>query len=165
MQKIQTSNRQQQDEQQAARPTYKRAGRSGDRDRSGGNDRGSAGAEREAASAHPVRDTNVELLAAMLEQLSGEHDCLYHSLLLPITAYVMEILPEHQRETTRLELSFDDMENLLPDDVARIVEWLTEKVDALSTKLKPEPKEDEVSGPGDWETPGAGGPCGERGCT
>lgn len=27
--------------------------------------------------------------------------------------------------------------------MARIVEWLTEKVDALSTKLKPEPKDDE----------------------
>lgn len=39
--------------------------------------------------------------------------------------------------------SFEDLENLLPDDVSRIVEWFTEKVDALSTKLKPEPKEDE----------------------
>lgn len=27
--------------------------------------------------------------------------------------------------------------------MARIVEWLTEKVDALSTKLKPEPKDEE----------------------
>jgi hypothetical protein len=43
--------------------------------------------------------------------------------------------------------SFEDLENIAPDDVARIVEWLTEKVDALSTRLKPEPKEDEEARP------------------
>lgn len=37
---------------------------------------------------------------------------------------------------------------MLPDDVSRIVEWLTEKVDALSTKLKPELKDEEEVGPG-----------------
>ncbi|KXZ54862.1 hypothetical protein GPECTOR_4g934 [Gonium pectorale] len=90
-----------------------------------------------------LRDANIELLALLLEALARENDHLYHSLLTPITTYVMEILPEGHRETTKLELSFEDLENLLPDDVSRIVEWLTEKVDALSTKLKPEPKDDE----------------------
>ncbi|EFJ48600.1 hypothetical protein VOLCADRAFT_104654 [Volvox carteri f. nagariensis] len=90
-----------------------------------------------------LRDANIELLSVLLEALAKENDQLYHSLLTPITTYVMEILPEGHRETTKLELSFEDLENLLPDDVTRIVEWLTEKVDALSTKLKPEPKEDE----------------------
>ncbi|GLI67376.1 hypothetical protein VaNZ11_011557 [Volvox africanus] len=90
-----------------------------------------------------LRDANIELLSVLLEALAKENDNLYHSLLTPITTYVMEILPEGHRETTKLELSFEDLENLLPDDVSRIVEWLTEKVDALSTKLKPEPKEDE----------------------
>ncbi|GLC41576.1 hypothetical protein PLESTM_001216400 [Pleodorina starrii] len=90
-----------------------------------------------------LRDANIELLSVLLEALAKENDHLYHSLLTPITTYVMEILPEGHRETTKLELSFEDLENLLPDDVSRIVEWLTEKVDALSTKLKPEPKEED----------------------
>lgn len=42
------------------------------------------------------------------------------------------------------ELSFEDLDKLMPDDVAHILEWLTEKVDALSTKLKVELKEEEV---------------------
>ena len=32
---------------------------------------------------------------------SQEHDVLLHSLLTPITSYVMELLPEDARETTR----------------------------------------------------------------
>jgi hypothetical protein len=31
----------------------------------------------------------------------------------------------------------------MPDDAAHIVEWLTEKVDALSSKLKAEPRDEE----------------------
>lgn len=43
------------------------------------------------------------------------------------------------------ELHFEDLDKLMPDDVAHMVEWLNEKVDTLSTRLKAEPKEDEVS--------------------
>jgi hypothetical protein len=49
----------------------------------------------------------------------------------------------HLHTTTQSELSFEDIDKVLPDDVAHILEWLTEKVDALSTKLKAEPKDAE----------------------
>ncbi len=63
----------------------------------------------------------------------------------PASTQVVDIVAPAPRLSTLH--SFEDLENLLPDDVSRIVEWLTEKVDALSTKLKPEPKdEDEVRG-------------------
>lgn len=51
-----------------------------------------------------LRDANIELLSVLLEALAKENDHLYHSLLAPITTYVMEILLEGHRETTRLEL-------------------------------------------------------------
>ncbi len=44
-----------------------------------------------------------------------------------------------------LELFYEDLDKIHPDHAAQIAEWLTEKVDALSTKLKPEAKDDEVS--------------------
>lgn len=50
------------------------------------------------------------------------------------------------RETTAEDFRYEDLERLGTDDLARITEWLTEKVDALSTRLKAEPKEDEVRG-------------------
>ena len=48
------------------------------------------------------------------------------------------------RETTVDDFRYEDLERLPPEELARITEWLTEKVDALSTRLKAEPKEDEV---------------------
>jgi hypothetical protein len=58
--------------------------------------------------------------------------------------------PDHSPLITQGDLAFEDLEKLLPDDAAHVVEWLTEKVDALSTRLKAEPREDEVGkqGPG-----------------
>jgi hypothetical protein len=41
------------------------------------------------------------------------------------------------------DLAFEDLDRLMPDDAAHIVEWLTEKVDALSSKLKAEPRDEE----------------------
>jgi hypothetical protein len=64
-------------------------------------------------------------------------------MLQPVIAYVMEVLPEPSRDTARSELAIEDLEKLPPEDTAQIVEWLTEKVDALSTKLKAYPKDEE----------------------
>jgi hypothetical protein len=61
-----------------------------------------------------VRDTNIELLAVMLEALSKEHDILYQSLLTPITLFILEILPDNHRETTKSELAFEDLDALMP---------------------------------------------------
>ena len=47
------------------------------------------------------------------------------------------------RESTRTELFFDDLEKLPSMEVARICEWLTEKVDGFSSKTRAEPKEAE----------------------
>ena len=62
-------------------------------------------------------------------------------MLYPITSYVCETLPEKVRESTPRELFFEDLDRLVPEDVARICEWLTEKVDSFSAKIKPEAKE------------------------
>lgn len=51
---------------------------------------------------------------------------------------------EEMRETTADDFRYEDLERLPTEELARITEWLTEKVDALSTRLKAEPKEDEV---------------------
>lgn len=51
------------------------------------------------------------------------------------------MLPEGSRDSSRAELFFEDLDKLVPEDVARICEWLTEKVDGFSAKLKPEAKE------------------------
>jgi hypothetical protein len=51
---------------------------------------------------------------------------------------------DEMRETSGDAIHFEDLEKLPVDQVAHIAEWLTEKVDALSTRLKAEPREDEV---------------------
>jgi hypothetical protein len=51
---------------------------------------------------------------------------------------------EDMRETSLSELVYEDLEKLPPDDVIRIAAWLTEKVDALSGRLKAEQRVDEV---------------------
>ena len=58
------------------------------------------------------------------------------------------MLPEHMRETSRMELLYEDIEKLPVSEIARIAEWLTEKVDSLTTKTRAEPKEaeEEVGG-------------------
>lgn len=98
-----------------------------------------------------VRDSNIEMISTMLEVLEQEHDHLYMSLLKPITSFICELLPEEMRETNSQELYFEDLEKVPGEEVARICEWLTEKVDALSTKLKAEPKDEEVRGPRVWQ--------------
>ena len=61
----------------------------------------------------------------------------------PVTHFVCEMLPEQMRESTRTELFFDDVEKLPSMEVARICEWLTEKVDGFSSKTRAEPKDAE----------------------
>ncbi len=70
----------------------------------GGEDGGGRPHRRRGDPGSHLRDANIELLAVLLEALARENDHLYHSLLTPITSYVMEILPEGHRETTKLEL-------------------------------------------------------------
>lgn len=70
--------------------------------------------------------------------------CRYHAVLFPVTSFVCEVLPEGQRESSRTELFYEDLDRLSPDDVARISEWITEKVDGFSAKLKPEAKDAEL---------------------
>ena len=53
-------------------------------------------------------------------------------MLFPVTSFVCETLPEGSRESSRTELFFEDLEKLPPEEVARICEWLTEKVSVMS---------------------------------
>lgn len=48
----------------------------------------------------------------------------------------------HPRTHTHMPPPPQDLERMPGEEVARICEWLTEKVDALSTRLKAEPKEE-----------------------
>eukprot|EP00775_Hariotina_reticulata_P013475 gene13475-13601_t len=90
-----------------------------------------------------ARDGNIDMITQMLEALEKEHVLLYQSLLQPITQYICDVLPDEMRETNGDAIHFEDLEKLPVDQVAHIAEWLTEKVDALSTRLKAEPREDE----------------------
>ncbi len=65
----------------------------------------------------------------------------YHAVLLPVTAFVCDVLPEGQRESTGTELFYEDLDRLPGDELARICEWITEKVDSFTSKLKPEAKD------------------------
>ena len=67
--------------------------------------------------------------------------CRYRSVLFPITKAICELLDPQQRETKCNELIYDDFEKMHPDDVARFCEWLTEKVDGYSSKIKLEAKD------------------------
>ena len=62
-------------------------------------------------------------------------------MLFPITKAICELLDPQQRETKCNELIYDDFEKMHPDDVARFCEWLTEKVDGYSSKIKLEAKD------------------------
>ena len=47
-----------------------------------------------------------------------------------------------------MDLCYEDLEKLHPEEVARVCEWLTEKVDGFSSKVKPEAKDvEEEVGP------------------
>ena len=67
--------------------------------------------------------------------------CRYHNVLFPVTNYVCELLPDTARDSSRVELYYEDLDKLQPEDVAHICEWLTEKVDSYSSRLHPEPKD------------------------
>ncbi|CAD7697548.1 unnamed protein product [Ostreobium quekettii] len=91
-----------------------------------------------------VRDGNIDLVISFLEGLQQEHHCLYQTILTPVTDFVVGHLPLKNRKSSRTELFFEDLEKLPPEEVARLYEWLTEKVDSLCAKLKPDPKEEEI---------------------
>lgn len=80
----------------------------------------------------------------MLAHLEKEQEALFHHILHPVTAFICEVLPEGSRRTTRAELAYEDLESLPPEDVARACDWVLEKVDSISGKLKPEAKELEL---------------------
>ncbi|KIY93744.1 hypothetical protein MNEG_14218 [Monoraphidium neglectum] len=90
-----------------------------------------------------LRDANVDIICAVVEAMEQEHPQLYASVLRPVTAFVAELLGEGVRATKADELAPEDLDKLPAEEVARISEWLTEKVDALSTKTRIDPKEDE----------------------
>lgn len=62
-------------------------------------------------------------------------------MLFPITKAISELLDPQQRESKANDLVYDDFEKMHPDDVARFCEWLTEKVDGYSSKIKLEAKD------------------------
>ncbi|KAL3153768.1 hypothetical protein ABBQ32_013356 [Trebouxia sp. C0010 RCD-2024] len=138
LQKVHATNRQLQDNMQTQQT--RRVGR---RDRSNSTDQ----------VPDLIRDSNIELITIILEALEKEHEYLYNAVLYPVTHFVCEMLPEQMRESTRTELFFDDLEKLPSMEVARICEWLTEKVDGFSSKTRAEPKdaeeEEEEEGIGD----------------
>eukprot|EP00210_Caulerpa_lentillifera_P004712 g4496.t1 len=90
-----------------------------------------------------TRDANIDLVITILDTLQHEHHCLYQMILIPVAEFVCSLLSTQTRKTTKSELFFEDLEKLTPEDVARLYEWLTEKVDGLCSRLKPDPKEED----------------------
>ena len=91
-----------------------------------------------------TRDANIDLVISILESLQHEHQCLYHTILTPVAEFICALVPAKKRKSTKTELFFEDFEKITPEDVAKLYEWLTEKVDALCAKLKPDPKDEDV---------------------
>ena len=91
-----------------------------------------------------TRDANIDLVISILDALQHEHHCLYHTILTPVAEFICALVPAKNRKSTKTELFFEDFEKITPEDVAKLYEWLTEKVDALCSKLKPDPKDDEA---------------------
>jgi hypothetical protein len=83
-----------------------------------------------------IRNNQVELITLMLEALDQEHELLYHAFLFPVTEFVCEKLDANNRESSREELFFEDLEKLSVADVGKICEFLTEKIDGLSSRMK-----------------------------
>ena len=61
----------------------------------------------------------------------------------PVASFVCEILPEQMRESTRTELMYEDLVRLPATEVSRIAEWLMEKVDSYTVRVRPEPTPEE----------------------
>ena len=43
--------------------------------------------------------------------------CRYHNVLFPVTNYVCELLPDTARDSSRLELYYEDLDKLQPEEV------------------------------------------------
>ena len=84
-----------------------------------------------------IRSNQVELITMMLEALEHEHELLYHAFLFPVTEFVCEKLDPDNRESSREELFFEDLDKLSLEDIGKICEFLTEKIDGLSSRMKP----------------------------
>jgi len=92
-----------------------------------------------------TRDANIDLVISILDTLQHEHQCLYQTILTPVAEFICALIPAKNRKSTKTELFFEDLEKITPEDVARLYEWLTEKVDSLCSRLKPDPKDEDVS--------------------
>eukprot|EP01025_Chloroclados_australasicus_P065657 TRINITY_DN8944_c1_g1_i2.p1 TRINITY_DN8944_c1_g1~~TRINITY_DN8944_c1_g1_i2.p1 ORF type:complete len:1698 (-),score=169.93 TRINITY_DN8944_c1_g1_i2:1184-6277(-) len=90
-----------------------------------------------------ILDKNVEFTKYMLSNISKEHELLNQSILMPIIDYITEVLPENKRRTTIRDLAYEDLEQLKPEEIGNICEWLMEKVDGLTAKWKLDPEVDE----------------------
>ena len=66
-----------------------------------------------------IRSNQVELITMMLEALEQEHELLYHAFLFPVTEFVCERLDPANRESSREELFFEDLEKLPLEDVGK----------------------------------------------
>ncbi|UPR04627.1 hypothetical protein HOP50_17g79710 [Chloropicon primus] len=100
-----------------------------------------------------IRNNQVELITMMLGALQHEHELLYHAFLFPVTDFVCDKLEPDNRASSKEELFFEDLDSLTLEDVSKISEFLTEKIDGLSSRLKPgdgeedgEPQDGEPSG-------------------
>lgn len=68
--------------------------------------------------------------------------CRYHAVLYPITSFVCAMLPEKVRKSKPRELFFEDFDSLAPEEAAYVCEWLVEKVDSFSARIRPEAQEE-----------------------
>jgi len=106
-----------------------------------------------------VRDANIEIVRAVIEAAEREHDAIAATITRPAAAYVCECLPSAARSVASPaggglgggggsiggggcgmggggELHFEDLDRLAPEELARLAEWLVERVDALAVKLR-----------------------------
>ena len=87
-----------------------------------------------------IRRALIHLLSQESQNPFKGHDldvtCRSNAVVNPVINFVCELLPEETRQSSRTELIYEDLDELPSNDVARIYEWLVEKVDCFSSQAE-----------------------------
>lgn len=91
-----------------------------------------------------VQNEQINLVISILQAMRQEHNCLYQTILAPISAYVCSQLPSTNRKSSPYMLLYEDFEKLSLNEIDCLCKWLVEKVGFFCTKLDFDPQEKQV---------------------
>ena len=82
-----------------------------------------------------ARQTTIDNISTILEDLRDEEQCLFDSCLLPVLRFVNDEIPAGERQSTSKELAFADLELLSQDSLERCAEFLLDRVEGYAAEL------------------------------